>query len=283
MKKRRFHTLAFAFAIAINVLAGGTKQLTILHSNDTHSAIQPLSPLLDNPLLAGRGGFLRRLAMVEQERGKDKDLLLFDSGDFSQGSAYFSLYKGEVEIALMNRMGYDAATLGNHEFDNGIEELARQLKKAEFPIVCANYDFSGTPLDDIVKPYTVIERKGVRIGIFGLCPDPEGLISKENWKGITYLAPIESAKKAVEALRNKEQCDVVICLSHLGWFPGTVAGDEWLVKHCEGIDLVLGGHTHSNMEELEWVKDAAGKETPLDQNGKSGIFIGRIVLTLHSK
>lgn len=255
------------------------RQLVVLHTNDTHSTVMPLSGNLNDTMKAARGGFLRRVAMVKEERAKEPDLLLFDSGDFSQGSPYYTLYKGDVEVRLMNRMRYDAATIGNHEFDFGLENMARIFRMVEFPIVCANYDFTGTPVEGTVRPYVVIERKGLRIGVFGLSPRLEGLVSKENYRGVTFSDPIEKAREVAGRLRNEERCDVVVCLSHLGWqMSKPDVDDSTLIAATHGIDLVLGGHSHTYLKELEWVKNADGKPVPVDQNGKHGIFVGRIVL-----
>ena len=220
------------------------KRLVILHTNDTHSTIMPLSENLNDTLKAGRGGFLRRVAMVEEQRKADPQLLLFDSGDFSQGSPYYTLYKGDVEVELMNRMKYDAATIGNHEFDFGLENMARIFRKATFPIVCANYDFTGTPVEGTVRPYVVIEREGLRIGVFGVSPKLDGLVSKDNYVGVTYHDPVEKANETVGILRNDEHCDVVVCLSHLGWQLEADVEDCAFVAGTHGIDIVLGGHSH---------------------------------------
>lgn len=256
------------------------KQLVILHTNDTHSTVMPLNANMNDTMKAGRGGFLRRIAMLKEERAKDPELLLFDSGDFSQGSPYYTLYEGDVEIGLMNRMHYDAATIGNHEFDFGLENMARIFRKAEFPIVCANYDFSGTPVDGLVKPYVVMKRKGLKIGVFGVSPKLDGLVSKDNFTGVKYLDPVEKAKEVSTLLKEKEKCDVVICLSHLGWNIQPDIEDSTLVASTRDIDIVLGGHSHSYFEKLEWVKNADGQPVPIDQNGKHGIFIGKMVMTL---
>lgn len=252
--------------------------ITILHTNDTHSCIMPLSNTLADTVKAGRGGFLRRAAMVAQERSAQPSLLLLDSGDFSQGSPYYTLYKGDVEIELMNIMGYDAATIGNHEFDYGLDNMARLFRMAHFPIVCANYDFTGTTVEGLVRPYTIIEREGLRIGIFGLAPQLEGLVMESSYHGVTYTDPIEAAKQCVDRLRDAG-CDIVICLSHLGWdMPGI--DDAELVAATEGIDIVLGGHSHTYMPDMEYVTDARGRTVPVDQNGKHGIYIGKIEMSV---
>ena len=255
------------------------KQLVVLHTNDTHSCVMPLNVNLDNKELAGRGGFLRRAAMVKEQRSAHPDLLLFDSGDFSQGSGFYTLFKGEVEIGLMNTMKYDAATIGNHEFDFGLDNMARLFRMANFPIVCSNYDFTGTVCEGLVKPYIVIKRNGVRIGVFGLAPAMKGLVSEANCKGVAFLDPAETAQKYIDILRKQEKCDIVICLSHLGWEVSEYT-DEKFLSLTEGCDLVLGGHTHTYMPTLQYAPDKSGKQIPVDQNGKSGVFVGKLVLNL---
>lgn len=271
------------FALTTVSTIRAQKTLTILHTNDTHSCVLPIKETIDDTLVAGRGGFLRRIAMLKEERAKTPDLLLFDSGDYSQGSAFYTLFKGDVEIGLMNMMGYQAVTIGNHEFDYGLENMARLFRKANFPVVCANYDFTGTLLEDIVKPYTIIKRKGLKIGVFGLGPKMSGLISAKNIEGVKYLDPITETKKVVKTLRQKEKCDIVICLSHLGWKLFPDMDDNQLIAATEGIDIVLGGHSHTYMKQIQHVNSADGKTVPDDQNGKHGIFIGKITLNLKKK
>lgn len=274
-------TLALAAALATGAGARGRK-ITILHTNDTHSCIYPLNRHLADTLLAGRGGFVRRAEMVRQERRKEPELLLLDSGDFSQGSTYYTLYKGDVEVGLMNLMGYDAATLGNHEFDYGVDNLARLARKAEFPIVCANYDFTGTPLEGLIKPYTIIKRNGVKIGIFGVSPQLDGLVMAQSCKGVKYNDPVKAANDVARLLKEKEKCDLVICLSHLGWdLIGT--DDTEMMPQTRNIDIVLGGHSHSYFTEMKNIKNLDGKDVPNDQNGKHGIFVGKIVVDFSSK
>ena len=272
--------LAVMLLFTLSVSAQKGKQLTILHTNDTHSTIQPLKENLADTMKAGRAGFLRRIAMIKEERQKDPELLLFDSGDFSQGSAYYTLFKGDVEIGLMNRMGYDCSTIGNHEFDFGMENMARLFKMANFPIVCSNYDFTGTILEGLVKPYIILRRKGIKIGVFALDPKMEGLVFAKNCQGIKYLDPIEVANEMTFKLKHKEKCDLVICVSHLGWEPITQMGDPMMISHSRNIDIVLGGHSHSYFLKPQVVKDADGKDVPVDQNGKHAIFVGKLVLNM---
>ena len=275
--------LAIAFVLPMAMMAGGNKELVILHTNDSHSTVMPLNENLADTMLAGRGGFLRRLSMINEERAKNPKLLLFDSGDFSQGSTYYTMFKGDVESGLMNLMKYDAATIGNHEFDFGLDNMARLFKRCNFPIVCSNYDFTGTVVEGLVKPYVVLKRDGVKIGVFGLSPAFDGLVAKANYAGVEYKDPVETAKKMVDILRNKEKVDVVICLSHLGWELKGEACDEVVIRGTKGIDLVLGGHSHTYMEQLQWVEDAGGKKVAVDQNGKHAIFVGKITMELKKK
>ena len=276
---KRLHLIIYILLLSVlTVGAKKHKQLVILHTNDTHSTIMPLSPNLDNKDLAGRGGYLRRVNMIKEERAKCPNLLLFDSGDFSQGSGYYTLFKGEVEIGLMNLMNYDAATIGNHEFDFGLDNMARIFRMAKFPIICSNYDFTGTPCEGLVKPYIVLKREGVKIGVFALAPAMKGLVFDGNCKGVEFLDPAETAQKYIDILRKQEKCDIVICVSHLGW--KSEYSDEDFVKLTEGCDLVLGGHTHTYMPTLEYAPDKNGKKIPVDQNGKHAAFVGKLILEL---
>ena len=278
---KRIYILITVFCVCI-LSVSAQRKLMILHTNDTHSCIMPLNTSLTDTMLAGRGGFLRRVAMIKEERKKHPDLLLFDSGDFSQGSPYYTLFKGDVEIGLMNEMDYDASTVGNHEFDFGLENMARIFKKAKFPILCANYDFTGTPLEGIVKPYTIIKRNGVKIGVFGIDPEMDGLVIHKNYEGVKYLDPVSSAEKIASLLKNKLKCDVVICISHLGWGLKGM-DDQRMIAGSRNIDLVLGGHSHTYFETLKYAKNLDGKEIPVDQNGKNAVFVGRLILNFDKK
>ena len=277
----RHHIIIILLALvcATGAQAKKPKTLTILHTNDTHSCILPLNEHLADTTLAGRGGFLRRVSLVKQERRKDPDLLLFDSGDFSQGSSYYTMFKGDVEVGLMNEMHYDAVTIGNHEFDFGLDNMTRIFRMANFPIVCSNYDFTGTELAEIVKPYVVLERKGIKIGVFALAPQLEGLVFEKNYGPLKYLNPSEVAQRMVDELKVQQKCDLVICISHLGWeitdFP-----DNRVIQETSGIDVVLGGHSHTYLDHLEWVNDKNGRPVAVDQNGKHAAFVGKLTLTM---
>lgn len=277
---KRLHLIIYIVLLAsMTAVAKKHKQLVILHTNDTHSCIMPLNENLDNKDLAGRGGFLRRINMIKEERQKNPDLLLFDSGDFCQGSGYYTLFKGEVEVGLMNLMGYECTTIGNHEFDFGMENMAKLFKMANFPVVCSNYDCTGTVLEGLVKPYITIKRSGLKIGVFALAPKMKGLVFDGNCEGITYLDPAETAQKYIDILRKQEKCDLVICISHLGWAISEYPDQEFL-RQTEGCDLVLGGHTHTYMPSLEYAPDKNGKMIPVDQNGKHAAFVGKLILNL---
>lgn len=275
-------TIVLAVALTLAAMsATAQKYLTVLHTNDTHSCVLPLSAQLADTMLAGRGGFARRVAMLERERKADKDLLLFDSGDFSQGSSFYTLFKGDVEVGLMNMMRYDAGTLGNHEFDFGLKNLARVVGKLNYPVVCANYKFSQYGLDRLVKPYVIIKRKGLRIGVFGLGTKLDGMVDRKNYERTVYLDPVATAQKMADTLR-KKKCDLVICVTHLGWITDGV-GDQEVIARTRGIDLVLGGHSHTYFKALRYVKNLDGKPIPVDQNGKHGIFIGKMRVRMDRK
>ncbi len=279
MNKKTLTTLAAMMLCAATTFA--QKTLTILHTNDTHSCILPLNRTLADTAKADRGGFLRRIAMLKEERAKDPNLLLFDSGDFSQGSSYYTLFKGDVEVGLMNQMGYAAGTIGNHEFDFGLENMARVFKSLNFPIVCSNYVFSEYDLQNIVKPYVILHHQGLKIGVFALAPEVSGLVDMRNFGNTRYLDPVATAQKMADLL-HKKKCDLVICLSHLGWMEQGM-GDQNMISHTRGIDLVLGGHSHSQFETLQYVNNLDGKPVPVDQNGKSGLYIGKMKLYLEKK
>ena len=266
----------------VSASAKGSKKITVLHTSDTHSCILPLNSNLADKNVAGRGGFIRRIDMLKQERQQDPKLLLFDCGDYSQGSSYYTMFQGDVEVGLMNQMHYDAATIGNHEFDFGLDNMIRLFKKANFPVVCSNYDFADTELKNIVKPYLVLKRKGVKIGVFALCPPLEGLVSTKNYGPLKFLDPIEVTNQMVDILRNQKKCDVVICLSHLGWKTEDYP-DNKLIQNTSGIDLILGGHSHTYMDDFGYDTDKTGKQVPVDHEGKHGAYVGKMILTLEKK
>jgi 5'-nucleotidase len=263
------------FIISISLHAQETKPLVILHNNDTHSRIEPLP---DNaPLYGGRGGVIRQNACVEAVRGENPNVLLFHSGDFVQGTPYFNLFKGQVEIACMNFMKYDAACLGNHEFDNGLENLAEMVRAADFPIVATNLDFTGTPMEGLTHKYVILQRGGLRIGVIGLTISPEGLVAKYNYGDMKYLDPLQAANETADRLKNQEACDLIVCLSHLGYRADEeTVGDISLARESEHIDIILGGHTHTFLRFADRRMNRAGSEVVIDQVGDRGIYMGRL-------
>lgn len=260
---------AVAFVLFATCKSAKHYSVTILHTNDTHSQIEPYVSKTDT-----LGGVLRRYKAISDTRQRDNIVLLLDAGDFMQGTPYFNLFGGDVEIEMMNLMGYDAATLGNHEFDNGLDSLAAKLKKAKFPIVCANYQFPGCPeLEKIVKQCIIVERKGVKIGIFGLTTSLSGLTFTTTVQRTRYLNPIEVSKSMVKLLK-QQRCDLIICLSHLGFRPepGRPMSDPILASQVDGIDLIVGGHTHIEM-------DTVVNRTHIVQTGWKGSKLGKVVIT----
>ena len=255
----------------------GETLITILHTNDTHSQIDPVPA--NDKLYPGKGGVARRSTLVKRVRRQNPNTLLIDAGDVFQGTPYFNFYKGEVEYKAMSAIGYDAGTLGNHEFDNGVDALAAATKFAKFDLLSANYDVAGTALEAKVKKYVVRQVGGVRVGLFGLGISPVGLITPANFKGITYRDPITASREVVATLRGQERCTIVVGMSHLGYYPTPKAGevgDSQVATQVDGIDFIASGHNHSFMSEPVSVKQPSGAETLIFQVGKSGIFVGRV-------
>ena len=258
--------------------AAKTTALTILHTNDVHSRLDPFP--MDGSRNAGRGGVARRATLIEQIRKQTPNVLLFDAGDIFQGTPYFNLYNGEPEILAMNQLGYDAGTIGNHDFDGGIDNMVTQFGKARFPFVIANYDFSNTVMDGKTSPYKIFVKDGVKIGVFGLGIRPEGLIPKSAYRETKYLDPIEIASDVAATLRNDKKCDYVICLSHLGYkYNGPTVSDTVLAAQTRNIDGIIGGHTHTFLDAPVTVNNRDGQPMWINQVGFAGINLGRIDLT----
>ncbi|GAB3235604.1 metallophosphatase [Hymenobacter seoulensis] len=250
-------------------------RLTILHTNDMHSRIEPFP---DNAAQwAGLGGMARRAALIEQIRKQESNVLLLDSGDIWQGTPYFNFFQGELEFKLMSQMAYDASTLGNHDFDNGLGGLQKQLPNATFPFLIANYDFTNTILAGKFQPYKVFDKQGIRVGVFGLGIEMAGLVADKNFGATKYLDPVSTAKEMVAKLRGPEKCDMVICLSHLGYkYESAKIDDRKLAAQVSGIDLILGGHTHTFLDAPQPVASPNGQNTLINQVGWSGINLGRL-------
>lgn len=254
----------------------GTK-ITILHTNDQHSRIEPFEASYSrNP---NQGGFARRAALIQKIREQEPNVLLLDSGDIFQGTPYFNFFGGELEFKLMSMMGYDAATMGNHDFDNGLEGFKKVLPNAKFPFLCANYDFEDTILDGLTQPYKVFNKNGVKIGIFGVGIELKGLVGKKSYGETEYLDPIDIANDYAKLLRNEKKCDLVICLSHLGFEfkdnPNKVS-DKILASKTSGIDLILGGHTHTFLPEPQQFLNKDGRNVLVNQVGWAGLLLGKI-------
>jgi 5'-nucleotidase len=251
-----------------------SQDLVILHTNDVHSNIEPLS---SGPN-AGLGGFQRRANYIKEMRDSHPNILLLDAGDYNQGTPYYTLFNGEMEVMLYNTMGYDAVCLGNHEFDDGQELLAKRLEKASYETLCANYDFKGTPLEGAVKPYTIIYKGGKKIGIIGVMLDLNGYVSKRAIEGLTYKNPVPIVNKLAKRLKSKEKCDLVIVLSHLGYKGSGKKrpGDIELAALTKNVDIIIGGHSHTFLEEPTIVKNSAGNGVIVNQTGAHGVYVGRI-------
>jgi len=259
----------------------GETLITVLHTNDTHSQIDPI--LENDKTYAGKGGVARRSTLVHRVRKENPNTVLIDGGDVCQGTPYFNFYKGEVEYKAMSLIGYDAGTIGNHEFDNGVESLAQAIQFANFDIVSTNYDIRGSALERKVKTHVVREVGGVRVGLFGLGIRPEGLITPENFQPLKYLDPVRVSRGVVKLLREQEHCQLVLGMSHLGYYPNPRAdevGDTQVAAQVDGIDFVASGHTHTFMEKPVLQKTPNGRDTIIFQVGRSGIYVGRVDFTM---
>ncbi|MBT8221465.1 MAG: metallophosphatase [Bacteroidia bacterium] len=251
-------------------------KITILHTNDVHSRIEPFPN--DGSRKSGLGGTARRATLIEQVRAEEEHVLLLDAGDIFQGTPYFNFYGGELEFKLMSEMRYDAATIGNHDFDAGIEGLYNQLPNAEFPLLITNYDFKDTIMHSSTKPYEIFERGGVRIGVLGVGIELDGLVPSNLFGATQYLDPVKNVNKYAAILRHDEKCDYVICLSHLGYRYNNEdrPSDYILAEHSEDIDLIIGGHTHTFLDKPDMLKNRVGEPVIVNQVGWGGMYLGRI-------
>lgn len=260
--------------------AKGDFRLTILHTNDVHSRIEPFP--MDGSRYAGMGGVARRSALIQKIRGEERSVLLLDSGDMFQGTPYFNMFGGKLELELMSKLGYEAGTFGNHEFDNGIAGLVKYLDRATFPFLTANYDFRGTLLEGKTKDYTIINKNGIRIGITGVGIDIEGLVDPKSYEGMKYLDPVPVVNRIAKMLKEEKKCDLVICLSHLGYkYEDDKVSDLKLAAQTRHVDIILGGHTHTFLDEPARVKDLDGHEVVIHQVGFAGIRLGRLDVVLN--
>jgi 5'-nucleotidase len=284
MKRREFieKTAASATLLGLGLSLSSfknteTKHLTILHTNDVHSYIDPFPA--SHPKNPNMGGVSRRAALIESIRKENANVLLLDAGDIFQGTPYFNYYGGEIELKLMSMMQYDLATLGNHDFDNGIDGFYAQLPHAQFDFVSANYDFKNTVLNGLVKPYKIFNKNGIKVGIFGLGIALEGLVDKKNYKETVYYNPLEIAQDITRILKIEQHCDLIICLSHLGYQyknePDKIC-DLKLASLTKDIDLIIGGHTHTFLDKPTIIKNIESKDVLVNQTGCYGINLGRI-------
>lgn len=256
------------------VLAAETRYITILHTNDVHSRLDPFP--MDGSRNQGLGGVAARAALIEEIRQEGGEVLLLDAGDIFQGTPYFNLYKGEPEIKAMSRMGYDAATMGNHDFDAGLENFAFQLQHANFPILICNYDFSETAMESKFQPYKIFQKGNLKIGVFGIGIELRGLVPDNLYGKTVYTQPIEAANRTADLL-HKKGCDMIICLSHLGdRYPDDKVSDEILARETYDIDLIIGGHTHRFFPEPRKYRNRKGGDTLVNQVGWAGIQLGRL-------
>ena len=252
-------------------------KLTVLHTNDQQRRIEPFdSSYSRNP---NQGGFARRATLIQQIRSQEKNVLLLDAGDIFQGTPYFNFYGGELEFKLMSMMGYDAATMGNHDFDNGLDGFLKALPNAKFPFITSNYDFSNTILDGKTEKYKIFKKDGIKVGLFGVGIELDGLVGKKQYQETKYLNPVEIAQHYADFLRKEKGCDLVICLSHIGFDYRDDAdkiSDKKLAAQTDNIDLILGGHTHTFLPEPQSFTNKSGKNVLVNQVGWAGLLLGRI-------
>jgi 5'-nucleotidase len=250
-------------------------KIVILHTNDVHSHIDPFPA--NDPKYAGLGGVARRAALVEEIRRQEPNVLLLDAGDIYQGTPYFNKFGGELELKLMSKMAYDASTIGNHDFDNGMKGIVKQLPNASFPFLCANYDFSDTAMNGKTQRYKIFEKDGIRIGVFGLGIELDGLVDKRMYENTLYLNPIEKAAEMSVLLKKEKKCDLIICLSHLGYkYENKKISDVVLAKESMHIDLIIGGHTHTFLDQPLEFSNRENKKVLVAQVGWAGIKLGKI-------
>lgn len=261
--------------MAAELFDAAPKKITILHTNDTHSRIDPFP--MDGSRNEGQGGVAARSALIQKIRNEEEHVLLLDAGDIFQGTPYFNMYKGEPEIKAMTAMGYDAATVGNHDFDAGVENLALQLNSyAKFPMIVSNYDFSGTAMESIAVPYKIFQKGGLKIGVLGVGIELQGIVPQEMYGATKYLDPIAKANETAALLQSKN-CDLIICLSHLGYkYNYNKVSDIVLAKESENIDLIIGGHTHTFLEKPDVIKNKKDNEVVINQVGYAGLQLGRL-------
>ena len=272
--------------LAPNILAQAktkiAKKITILHTNDTHSNIDPFP--YNHSKYPGMGGVAKRFEIIEKIRREEDNVILLDAGDIFQGTPYFNTFNGNIEMKLMSKMGYDASTMGNHDFDIGLEGFKAAKKHANFPFLCSNYDFSNTVLQNETKPYHVFNKGGIKVGVFGIGVELDGLVSKGNYGDTVYQNPIKVANRTAEILK-EEGCDLIICLSHLGFSYDSreKVSDLVLASQTQNIHVIIGGHTHTFLEKPIIEKNLIGELVLVNQVGWAGLQLGRIDIDISSK
>ena len=280
LKKIKFSSiygLTLPYFINDDYYDNGLKKITILHTNDVHSHIDPFPK--NDPLNPNGGGVIARANLINLIKKDNPHTLVLDAGDVFQGTPYFNFFGGELELKLMSKMGYNASTLGNHEFDNGMEKLSKVLKHANFSFLNSNYTLKNTPLENKIKSHEIFNINGIKIGVFGLGIELEGLVEKKLYKGVKYLNPIEISKDISDDLKYNHNCDLIICLSHLGFSYSkdkNIMCDLILAKQTKNIDLIIGGHTHTFLDEPVKVKNLENKDVIINQVGCFGINLGKI-------
>ena len=250
-------------------------KITILHTNDVHSQIEPFPS--NHNLYPNKGGFARRARLFKEIRDLNPNTLIFDAGDIFQGTPYFNFFQGDLELGLMKKMGYNAATIGNHEFDAGLKTLKQNIINNNFQFISSNYDFTNTELEGLVDEYKIYNMEGVKIGVFGLGIELKGLVNPLLYKEAKYNDPLDVAKDMTYKLKFEKRCDLIICISHLGHqYQIDKISDTKLAKLTSNIDLIIGGHTHTLLKEPLILNNSLGKEVIINQVGSSGVFVGRI-------
>ncbi|MFT7121343.1 MAG: 5'-nucleotidase [Neolewinella sp.] len=264
--------------LAQAAISTAAPKLTILHTNDWHSRIEPFPN--DGGRNANKGGAVRRMQLISEVRAQEPNVLLLDSGDIFQGTPYFNFFAGELEMKLMSQMKYDAATIGNHDFDGGMENLAKQMNSASFPMLTANYDFKGTPLAGMTEPYKIFDKDGIKVGVFGLGIELTSLVPDDLFGNTKYQDPMERGYATAKLLREEKKCDLIICLSHLGYqYRSNKVDDIKLASSSENIDVILGGHTHTFLNAPTEVPNAKGEPVIVNQVGFGGLRLGRMDIT----
>ena len=278
---KQLYILTFLLCFQLAAFSADKVKLVILHTNDTHSQVEPSEK--SSLATSDMGGYARRMGVIEKIRSEEKNVLLLDAGDYWQGTPYFNFFNGRIEIDALNRMKYDATTLGNHEFDNGTDTLAAVIQNLNNPLISSNYDVTNSVIRDFVKPWIVIKKAGLKIGVMALNVNPESLILESNIRDVNYIDPVAKAQEISEYLKNKEKCDLIICLSHLGSDKDSKSVNDFeIARKTKFIDVIIGGHSHTMLENAK-TKNAAGRDVIIAQMAKSGFYLGRIDLLLTKK